>query len=65
MFFAVIVLMILGIDGVPYPTELHSAPRYETRAECMEKATEVVQEALPMTQYVAGYSVQCVRLPQV
>jgi len=65
MFFAIIMILTIGIDGQVYPRELRTAPQYETRAECLQSVGDAIQDALPADDRVAGFSVTCVRLPQL
>ncbi len=65
MFFAILVFLVIGIDGQVYQRELHTEARYETRQECLLNVSEAAQEMVPQNPEIAGFQVTCVSLPQV
>jgi hypothetical protein len=65
MFFAILVFLVIGIDGQVYQRELHTEARYETRQECLLAVSEAAQEMIPQNEEIAGFQVTCINLPRV
>lgn len=65
MFFAILVFLVIGVDGQVRQQEFRTEPRYETREECLLNVSEAAQQMIPHNEEIAGFQVTCISLPEV